>query len=204
MLKDIYSKKITELREKNNMSVSGLADRVNADEPTVLSWENGETVPSAENFYKMAKVFSVSMDIFFESEEEKKQVEKSKEENKDLLECLKESLQEKVSDVKLSTRLKTHPVCLSADEGISFEMEKVLAQMPDGNPYGMKAVRILEINPNHAIFNALQNIYKKDKTKVNKYASLLYDQALLIEGFDLEDPIAFSNAICELMIDASK
>ena len=76
--------------------------------------------------------------------------------------------------------------------------------MPDGNPYGMKAGRILEINPNHAIFNALQNIYTKDKAKVNKYASLLYDQALLIEGFDLEDPIAFSNAICELMIDASK
>lgn len=76
MLNEIYSKKITELREKNNMSVSGLADRVNVDEQTVLSWENGETVPSAESFYKMAKVFSVSMDIFFESEEEKKTVEK--------------------------------------------------------------------------------------------------------------------------------
>ena len=76
MLNDVYSKKITELREKNNMSMSGLADRVNTDEQTVLSWENGEVVPSAENFYKMAKVFSVSMDIFFESEEEKKTVEK--------------------------------------------------------------------------------------------------------------------------------
>ena len=76
MLNEIYSKKITELREKNNMSVSGLADRVNTDEETVLSWENGEAVPSAESFYKMAKVFSVSMDIFFESEEEKKTVEK--------------------------------------------------------------------------------------------------------------------------------
>ena len=76
MLNEIYSKKITELREKNNMSVSGLADRVNTDEQTVLSWENGEAVPSAESFYKMAKVFSVSMDIFFESEEEKKTVEK--------------------------------------------------------------------------------------------------------------------------------
>ena len=76
MLNEIYSKKITELREKNNMSVSGLADRVNTDEKTVLSWENGEAVPSAESFYKMAKVFSVSMDIFFESEEEKKTVEK--------------------------------------------------------------------------------------------------------------------------------
>ncbi|MBR2455060.1 MAG: L-serine ammonia-lyase [Clostridia bacterium] len=76
MLNDVYSKKITELREKNNMSMSGLADRVNTDEQTVLSWENGESVPSAESFYKMAKVFSVSMDIFFESEEEKKTVEK--------------------------------------------------------------------------------------------------------------------------------
>lgn len=143
-------------------------------------------------------------DLNLESEEEKKEVEEKKEENKELLETLKESLKDKVTDVKLSTRLKTHPVCLSADEGISFEMEKVLSQMPDGNPYGMKAGRILEINPNHAIFNALQNVYMKDKERVNKYASLLYDQALLIEGFDLEDPIAFSNAICELMIDASK
>ena len=143
-------------------------------------------------------------DLNLESEEEKIGVENKKHQNKDLLESLKESLKDKVSDVKLSTRLKSHPVCLSADEGISFEMEKVLSQMPDGNPYGMKATRILEINPNHAIFNALQNIYSKDKNKVSKYASLLFDQAMLIEGFDLEDPIAFSNAICELMIDASK
>ena len=76
MLNEIYSKKITELREKNNMSTSGLADRVNTDEQTVLSWENGESVPSAESFYKMAKVFGVSMDVFFENEEEKKTVEK--------------------------------------------------------------------------------------------------------------------------------
>ena len=143
-------------------------------------------------------------DLNLESEEEKKQVEEKKEENKDLLETLKECLKDKVSDVKLSTRLKTHPVCLSADEGISFEMERVLSQMPDGNPYGMKAVRILEINPNHAIFNALQNVYQKDKDQVSKYADLLYDQAMLIEGFDLADPIAFSNAVCELMVEASK
>ncbi|MGN1344078.1 MAG: molecular chaperone HtpG [Traorella sp.] len=143
-------------------------------------------------------------DLNLESEEEKKQVEEKKEENKDLLEALKENLKDKVSDVKLSTRLKSHPVCLSADEGLSFEMERVLAQMPEGNPYGMKATRILEINPNHAIFTALQNVYAKDKDKISKYADLLYDQAMLIEGFDLEDPIAFSNLVCELMIDASK
>ncbi len=155
--------------------------------------------------YEGKKFKNVSQgDLNLESEEEKKEIEEKKEENKDLLETLKDALKDKVSDVKLSTRLKSHPVCLSADEGISFEMEKVLSQMPEGNPYGMKATRILEINPNHPIFNALTSLYKKDQTKITKYASLLYDQALLIEGFDLEDPMAFSNAICELMVEASK
>ena len=66
------------------------------------------------------------------------------------------------------------PVCLSADEGMSFEMEKVLSAMPDGNPYGMKATRILEINPSHPIFTALQNVYAKDKDAVKDYAYILY------------------------------
>ena len=73
---------------------------------------------------------------------------------------------EKVKEVKLSTRLVDDPVCLSADEGMSFEMEKVLSAMPDGNPYGMKATRILEINPSHPIFTALQNVYAKDKERI--------------------------------------
>ena len=76
MLKDVYSKKITELREKNSMSVSGLADRVNTDEKTVLDWENEKAVPTAEEFYKMAKLFSVSMDVFFEAESNGKEKEK--------------------------------------------------------------------------------------------------------------------------------
>ena len=80
-------------------------------------------------------------------------------------------------------------------------MEKVLAQMP-GQENAMKAGRILEINPNHAIFKALQTITDQDKIK--DYAKLLYDQALLIEGFEVEDPIAFSNKICELMIKANQ
>lgn len=143
-------------------------------------------------------------DLNLESEEEKKEIEEKAEANKDLLTDLKETLKDKVSDVVISARLKSHPVCLSAGEGMSFEMEKVLAQMPEGNPYGMKATRILEINPNHPIFEALQKLYSKDTDKVKDYADLLYDQALLIEGFDLEDPISFSNKICNLMVDASK
>ena len=155
--------------------------------------------------YKEKKFKNITQgDLNLESEEEKKEIETKAEENKDLLSELKELLKDKVSDVKISSRLKSHPVCLSAGEGMSFEMEKVLAQMPEGNPYGIKATRILEINPNHPIFNALQSLYAKDKSKVNDYADLLYNQALLIEGFEIEDPIEFSNKICSLMVNASK
>lgn len=76
MLNDVFSKKIKELREKNNMSKSGFADRINTDEQTVSDWENGECVPSAESFYKMAKLFGVSMDVFFDGDEPKKTIEK--------------------------------------------------------------------------------------------------------------------------------
>ena len=138
-------------------------------------------------------------DLDLESEEEKKEIEKKNEENKDLLTSIKEALKDKVVDVKVSSRLKSHPVCLVSSEGLSFEMEKVLSQMPGQEGMDMKAGKILEINPHHAIFEALKTI---DQEQVEDYASLLYDQALLIEGFDVEDPIAFSNKICELMIKA--
>lgn len=138
-------------------------------------------------------------DLDLETEEEKKEIEKQNEDNKELLTSIKEALGEKVVDVKVSARLKSHPVCLVSSDGLSFEMEKVLSQMP-GQDTPMKAGRILEINPNHPIFKALQEI--KDQDKIKDYASLLYDQALLIEGFEVEDPIDFSNKICELMIKA--
>ena len=141
-------------------------------------------------------------DLDIDSEEEKKELEKVNEDNKDLLETLKEVLKDQVQDVKVSSRLKTHPVCLVSGEGVSFEMEKVLNAMPDGQ--NIKAGRILEINPNHQIFNALQSVFEKDKDKINDYASLLYDQALLIEGFSIDDPVGFSNKVCQLMIDANK
>ena len=83
-------------------------------------------------------------------------------------------------------------------------MEKVLSAMPDSNPYGMKATRILEINPNHEIFTALAKVYAEDKDAVKDYADLLYDQALLIEGFAIENPMEFSKKICDFMVKASK
>ena len=138
------------------------------------------------------------------SEEEKKEVEQTAEANKDLLEDIKEALKDKVQDVKISTRLVDDPVCMSSDEGMSFEMEKVLSAMPEGNPYGMKATRILEINPKHPIFAALQKIYASDKEAVKEYADVLYTQAMLIEGFPVEDPMEFSRKVCDIMVKAAR
>ena len=140
-------------------------------------------------------------DLDLESEEEKKELEKQNEENKPLLTTIKDVLGDKVVDVRVSSRLKSHPVCLVSSDGLSFEMEKVLSHMP-GQEQTMKAGRILEINPNHSIFKALQSM--DDNEKIKSYASLVYDQALLIEGFEVEDPVEFSNRICELMIEANK
>ena len=135
---------------------------------------------------------------------EKKELEKVSEDNKDLISTLKDALKDKVQDVKVSSRLKTHPVCLVSSEGVSFEMEKVLSQMPDGQAQGIKAGRILEINPNHDIFNAMKKVYENNPEKIDDYASILYDQALLIEGFSIDNPVEFSNKICDLMIQLNK
>ncbi len=157
------------------------------------------------NAYKEKTFKNITQgDLNLESEEEKKEVEAKTEENKDLLTTLKDALAEEVSEVKISTRLKSHPVCLSASEGMSLEMEKVLSQMPEGNAMGMKASRVLEINPTHPIFEALKTMFEKDSDSVKEYASLLYDQALLMEGFEIKDPIAFSNKVCELMVKANQ
>lgn len=141
-------------------------------------------------------------DLNLDSEEEKKELEKVNEENKSLLEAIKDALKDQVVDVKISNRLKSHPVCLVSDQGVSFEMEKVLNAMPDGQ--NVKAGRILEINPNHDIFKAMQNVQQNHPEKMSDYASILYDQALLIEGFSIDNPVEFSNKICDLMIQLNK
>lgn len=144
-------------------------------------------------------------DLDVSSEEEKEELEKSKEENKDMLSFMKDSLGDKVAEVKLSNRLSEDPVCLTAGEGVSFEMEKVFANMPEGsNPFPMKAQRILEINPKHPIFETLKNLYANDQDKAKEVTDVLYDQALLIEGFDIEDPIEYSRKICELLVNTNK
>jgi molecular chaperone HtpG len=143
-------------------------------------------------------------DLNLESEEEKKELEQKTTDHKDLLDAIKEALGDKVVEVRLSSRLKSHPVCLTSSEGVSFEMEKVLNAMPEAQGQNVKAGRILEINPNHDLFNALVSVNEKNADKVKDYASLLFDEAMLIEGFTIEDPVGFSNKITSLMIEASK
>ncbi|SER98602.1 molecular chaperone HtpG [Gracilibacillus ureilyticus] len=139
-----------------------------------------------------------SGDLNLEDEETKKEAEKQKEEHKDLLLEMKEHLGDKVKDVKLSTRLKSHPVCLSAEGDVSIEMEKVLRQMPDNQ--NIQANKVLEINNKHEIFNTLVNAHNTDKEKVKLYTNILYNQALLIEGLPVEDPVALTNDMCKVMI----
>ena len=139
-------------------------------------------------------------DLDLDTEEEKEALNKSKEENKDLLTFMKEALGDEVAEVKLSNKLTEDPVCLTAGEGISFEMEKGFANMPNQSPMPMKATRILEINPNHPIFETLKTLYASDKDKVKEVTEVLYDQACLIEGFAIKDPIAYSKKICELLV----
>ena len=134
-----------------------------------------------------------------ETEEEKAAAKKQEEETKDLLAYMKECLEGKVSDVRLTQRLKSHPVCLTAKGGLSIEMEKVLNAMPMDEK--VRADRVLEINAGHKIVDTLNALYASDKEKVKTYASLLYDQALLIEGLAPEDPVAFAAAVCDLMTE---
>ena len=153
--------------------------------------------------YKEKKFKSINQgDLDLDDEEEKKAKEEKTQENKSMLDKMKEALGEKVKEVRLSSRLKSHPVCLVSDEGLSMEMEKVLNQMPNQNE--VKAGKILEINPDHEIFATLQKIYDKHPELMDEYTDLLYTQAMLIEGYKIEDPIAYANQVCDLMIRANQ
>lgn len=120
-----------------------------------------------------------------------------KEDNKDIFESIKEILGDKVSNVKPTSRLKEHPVSLASEGEISIEMEKVLSQMPDNQ--GIKAQKVLEINTNHKVFDRIKDAYENDKDSLELYTNLLYNQALLIEGLELEDPVEFTNNIWKLL-----
>ncbi|MDO6849068.1 molecular chaperone HtpG [Priestia megaterium] len=138
-----------------------------------------------------------SSDLGIEAEEE--QLNESEEkENKELFDYMKKALAGKVGDVRASKRLKTHPVCLSADGEVTIEMEKILSAMPDNQH--VKAEKVLEINVNHDVFASLKDALENDKAKLELYTNLLYNQALLIEGLSINDPVEFTNDICKIMV----
>jgi len=149
--------------------------------------------------YKEKEFKSVSSsDLGIEDKENEDSSEAENNTNKELFEKMKAVLSDKVTDVRISKRLKSHPVCLTNDGDISIEMEKVLNAMP--NSEAIKADKVLEINVNHNVFEALKDAYEKDEDKLALFTNLLYNQALLIEGLPINDPVEFTNNICKLMI----
>ena len=104
---------------------------------------------------------------------------------------------DKVKEVRASARLKSHPVCLTAGEGLSFEMEKYFQAVQPDSP--IHAERILELNVDHPAFQVLEDAVTADPEKAKKYAELLYAQALLIAGLPLEDPSGYTDLVCGLM-----
>ncbi|MBP9659006.1 MAG: molecular chaperone HtpG [Proteocatella sp.] len=140
-----------------------------------------------------------SGDLDLEAKDDESQEDSPEsDENKELFDFITESLGGKIKSAKASKKLKTHPVCLSSEGELSIEMEKVLSMMPDGA--GAKAEKILEINTSHRIFETLKDAFANDREKAEKIARVLYNQALLIEGLSVEDPVEYANDVCSLMM----
>jgi len=152
--------------------------------------------------YKEKEFKSVSSgDLGLDIKEDEKPSESDEKDNKELFELMKQSLlSDKVKDVRASKRLKNHPVCLSSDGELTIEMEKILNSMPNNDSGNIKADKVLEINTHHDVFKALKEAYENDKDKLSLYTDVLYNQALLIEGLPIKDPVEFTNNICKIMV----
>lgn len=131
------------------------------------------------------------------TEEEKEEINKINKDNKKLLDIMKDCLKDKVSNVKFTNSLKTHPVCLTTEGQVSLEMEKVLNAMPTDDK--VKANVVLEINENHKIADKIKKLYDTDKEELEKYTKILYSQARLIEGLEIDNPTEITNLICEII-----
>lgn len=137
-------------------------------------------------------------DLGLETEDEKSAAEAITKENEELFKTMKDALGDAVSKVVVSARLSDTPACVTAEGPISLEMEKIMAMAPDGQ--NIKSDRVLEINAQHSIFKTLQEAQKENDTdKIKQYTNLLYNQALITEGLPIEDPVAYAQAVCDLM-----
>ncbi|MDA7025163.1 molecular chaperone HtpG [Bacillus sp. CLL-7-23] len=148
--------------------------------------------------YQEKEFKSVSSgDLGIDTEEDQNQPDTDENQYKEIFDEMKQTLADKVNSVRASKRLKSHSVCLAADGEVTIEMEKILNAMPDSQH--VKADKVLEINTNHSVFQTLKTAFENDKDKFSLYTNLLYNQALLIEGLPIEDPVQFTNDICKVM-----
>lgn len=210
--------------EKKLVTLSEYVDRMKEDQKFIY-FAVGENISSIDNLPQTELLRSKGYEILYCTEEidefslqtlmqykEKRfcsatnddlgiENDENKEEEKDssaILTFVKETLGDKVSEVVASKKLVSHPVCLTAKGGISFEMEKYFnAVQPDS---GMKAQRVLELNMNHPAVKAMESAVQTDIEKAKKYAELLYDQALLIAGLPIENPGEYADLVCSLMV----
>ncbi|MDH6603923.1 molecular chaperone HtpG [Bacilli bacterium PM5-9] len=180
-----------------------IMEQILADDSEVLYFLNevDEFAISVLNEYE-GKTFKSIASAEYKNDKDEDELKDQTNDNKDLLAALKDSLKSEVSDVVLTNRLKSSAVYLTSKDNISIEMEKTLSNMPDSQ--GIKANKVLEINPNHELFSALTKVYTEDKDEINDYAKLLYNQALLVEGLKIDNPIEYSELLTKLMIKASK
>ncbi|THG91074.1 heat shock protein 90 [Alkalihalobacillus alcalophilus ATCC 27647 = CGMCC 1.3604] len=149
--------------------------------------------------YQEKEFKSVSSgDLGLDSEDTQESDEKDEQEYQELFTEMNKLLDSKVKEVRASKRLRTHPVCFATDGEVTIEMEKILQAMPDNQ--NVKAEKILEINTEHEVFQSLVQAFGQDKEKLNLYTNLLYNQALLIEGLPLQDPVQFTNDMCKVMV----
>ena len=137
-------------------------------------------------------------DLELETEEEKAKAQENAEETKPVLDFIREALGEKVREVRASKTLRSHPVCIVPDAGMSFEMEKYMKRV---NPeFSYTSGRILELNTVHAAFAAVKKAMETDEETARKYAKLLYHQALLIADLPLDDATEYTDLVCSLMV----
>lgn len=149
------------------------------------------------NSKKFVNVSSENTDI--STEEEKKHINEINDNNKDMLSSMKDLLGDSVKEVKFTSKLKNHPVCLTTEGEVSTSMEKVINSMPTGEK--IKASEVLEINSNHKIADKLKELYKDNKEEFEKYTKVIYFEARLIEGLPIDNPTEMSNFMCDIMAD---
>ena len=148
--------------------------------------------------YEGKTILSIASDMAeLQSDEEKAKTEKQAEENKELLDFVTDTLGGKIKKAVISKNLKSHPVCLSAEGAVSIEMEKYFAQIPGSEPKP-KADKVLELNAEHGAFEALKNAFASDKPKAERLAKILYSQAALIAGLQIDNPVEYCDLVCEL------